>query len=569
MEQILNKDNATQAVAKINCNFEEVERKILGVHGTVKDLFIGTLAPIVNTGVNNPYTCSSSGIAITSPNYTTLSMQSIVGWPHNGMELTFHCPSEYRFVVMSGEIDTRPNPDVVLTSLGAKADGETLAVPATDGFYNVQIKRADGGTMDLQTVQDLVDSGEIRITYEDNEPDVVARNVDCEKYAAACRRSHPQFIEGVIDTRYADLNFYPVITHVSDIHGDAHRLDNALEWSDRNGIDALVNTGDAVQYFWHNGATYLNDISKKHSTRFINVVGNHDVDDVLGGTNTNPKEAGLKQWWINPFKTRFNYLESAGVTTTHTWYYADIVKDALTPERNLRIIVLNEYVDGVYSGFSGSPNKYVRFSEEQLNWLRDTLMSTPAGYGIIICYHGTEMPIVKDGDRGAFWHHANSGNESGAGKSAYAEGNPISGIVDAFISRTSYSINVAERPSSGANEASSTYTITGDFSSRNESTEFIAYLCGHNHSDNIGVLSGTVNRQVSLMIEATNANYGQVYNSGANEHDMPRGKTGSAQDAFNQYVFDRSRGTIRVARIGSNVSRDFVDRKIMEIPYKD
>lgn len=568
MEQILNTDNATQAVAKINENFEEVERKILGVHGTVKDLFIGTLAPIVNTGVNKPYTCSNNGIAITSPDYTTLSMQSIVGWPHNGMELTFHCPAEYRIVVYSGEIDTDPNPDVVLTSLGTRADGDTLTIPSTDGYYNIQIKLANGGTMDLQAVQDLVDSGEIRITYEDNEPDVVARNVDCEKYAFACRRSHPQFINGVIDTRYADLNFYPVITHVSDIHGDAHRLDNALEWSDRNGIDALVNTGDAAQYFWHNGVTYLNDISKKHSTKFVNVIGNHDVYDVQGGTNTDPKEAGLMQWWINPFKSRNNYLEDANTPTTHTWYYTDIVKDVSTPARNLRIIVLNEYVDGVYSGFNGSSQTYVRFSETQLNWLRDTLLSTPAGYGIIICYHGTEMPIVKDDDRGTFWRHNESGNETGAGKSAYATGNPISGIVDAFIGKTTYSIEVGERASSGATGIGSTYTITGNFTNRDSNTEFIAYLCGHNHSDNIGVLDGTEHRQVSLMIASTNANYGQSYKSGANEGDMPRGKTGSVQDAFNQYVFDRSRGTIRVARIGSNMSRDFVERTWMEIPYK-
>ncbi len=560
MEQILNTDNATQAVDKINGNFEEVERKILGVHGTVKDLFIGTLAPITNTGTNKPYTCSSNGIAVTSPNYTTLSMQSIVGWPHSGMELTFHCPSDYRFVVYSGEIDTDPNPDVILTSLGTKSDGDTLTIPATDGYYNVQIKRADGGAMDLQAVQELVDSGEIRITYEDNEPDVVARNVDCEKYAYACRR--PRNDDG------AGNNYYPVITHVSDIHGDAHRLDNALEWSDRNGIDALVNTGDAVQCFWHNGATFLKDIALKHGTRFVNVIGNHDVYDVQGGTNTDPKEAGLMQWWINPFKTRFGYLESANTPTTHTWYYTDIIKDEVTPSRNLRVIVLNEYVDGVYSGFSSSGQKYVRFSETQLNWLRDTLLSTPDGYGIIVCYHGTEMPIVKDDDRGTFWRHNESGNETGAGKSAYATGNPISNIVDAFIGKTTYSIEVGERASSGATGIGSTYTITGDFTNRNSNTEFIAYLCGHNHSDNIGVLSGTTHRQVSLMIASTNANYGQSYKSGANEGDMPRGKTGSVQDAFNQYVFDRARGSIRVARIGSNVSRDFVDRTWMEIPYK-
>jgi len=562
MEEILNSDNATQAIGKINGNFEEVENKILGVHGTVKDLFIGTLAPIVNTGVNNPYTCSNSGIAITSPNYTTLSMQSIVGWPHDGLVITAHCPEDYRIVVLSGEIDS-DSPKRNLVSLGSLADGDTATVPATDGYYNVQIKRANGGTMDLQTVQDLVDSGEIRITYEDNEPDVVARNVDCEKYAYACRR--PRNNDG------AGINYYPVITHISDLHGDAHRLGNAIEWSERNGIDAVVHTGDAVQYYWFNGVSYLDDISKRYAVKFVNIIGNHDVYGTSGNSSSDPFEKGLMQWFINPLKERNGYLQAAGETTTNTWYYTDIVKDANNPKRNLRIIVLNEYVDGVYSGFSGSgKNNRVRFTKAQLDWLRDTLLSTPTGYGIIICYHGTEMPIIKDGERGAFWVHNVNGNESGAGGSAYAVGYPIMKIVDAFINKASYSVEVTER-NADSSWPGDPYTISGDFSSVDASTEFLAYLCGHNHSDNIGVLNVGDNansRQVSLMIASANANYGHSYKSGANESDMPRGKTGSVQDAFNQYVFDRDKGSIRVARIGSNVSRDFVERTWMEIPYK-
>ena len=77
------------------------------------------------------------------------------------------------------------------------------------------------------------------------------------------------------------------------------------------------------------------------------------------------------------------------------------------------------------------------------------------------------------------------------------------------------------------------------------------------------------NYQLVLDVTCGISIYGTVYKYLANISDLPRGGVGSIQDAFNIYGIDRVNKTVRIARVGSNITSEAKDRKCMIIPYKD
>ena len=61
--------------------------------------------------------------------------------------------------------------------------------------------------------------------------------------------------------------------------------------------------------------------------------------------------------------------------------------------------------------------------------------------------------------------------------------------------------------------------------------------------------------------------WGTTYSALANECDLPRGGVGPTQDAFNIYAVDRRNRTIKIARIGANITFGLDVRDYMSIPY--
>ena len=238
--------------------------------------------------------------------------------------------------------------------------------------------------------------------------------------------------------------------------------------------------------------------------------------------------------------------------TAKTYYHVDF------DEADLRVIVLNIY-EPRHPGYQNCITK------DQIDWFIETLADTPAGYGVIVVAHCSEKLIEKDNSYPNFY--SDNAPSDWTTRFDNITGNPISTIVDAFISGTSITgsytqeINDTENPSTTVEV---TVNYSADFTSKNTGAEFIAYINGHTHYDMIGYLSDTTNTQLSLNI--THGAGGQYYNS---QDDIPRGNgRGSVQDAFNLYAIDRTAGKVIVCRIGSNKTYDLTDRKIMEIPYK-
>lgn len=346
-----------------------------------------------------------------------------------------------------------------------------------------------------------------------------------------------------------NTNQFATFVHITDVHGDEKRAARAFALAAAIDATAVLGTGDYVKYNSTASVEYLKALSKE--IPFLPCIGNHDAwtyfDDSLVYTK-----------YIEPF------VESNGLVlggTNATYFYKDI--DAY----KLRVISLNQWEcpPNVTSG----RHYYFYLSAAQLQWLCSTLLSTPAGYGIIILDHAFEGKLVRNETYGKFWLVSNNDYVE---QTAWAQA-PIREIVDAYISGT-----VFNKSYSFANNGDAV-TVSADFSTKNENTEFIAHINGHWHRDFVGYYD-TVNPQLCINETCTNAwinrgtaddlglEYSTEYSAYAEGCAMARVDDTPTQDSFNVYVIDRANKRVNIVRIGADMPFDLRGPvNYMSIPY--
>lgn len=562
MKEIQQNDISRIAIGKINENFDELEKKCDGESDVAvyqsdkKTLFIGSLQNAIPT---------NSSTVFQTPVLSNACMKSVVNFPKLDTTYYFKLPKNIGCKVYSAVTVCYTNEsvglqasdklilDVTNKESGVRIDGESYTPLSNKRFYClafIYISEETGlptdASIEPEVIENLIKGGNIEITYDDNSPNVIERNVSCERYLMAMRRENKS--AGYMD-------YYPCIGHISDLHGDAQRLENFLTYCDYIGVDSALITGDSVACYTGNGSYFVSDIAKKHTSTIAYILGNHEVQ--AGGIALD--DSVLMNRFVNPYIDDNNYRENKTTAANHLYWYQDIKKDDNRPKRNLRIIHVCIYMDGTYIG-SGNGGKY---TQAQMQWFVDTLANTPAGWGIVVIMHVAETSLTEVNGYGKFNHIPPT---TGAYVSA---ARPIRTIIDKFITGT----NGEETLTIGEKNVSS-YTINLDFSFSDleegeERPEFICYCCGHTHKDYIGTVQGAINKQLVLTVVSGDAIFNLLYLSGANESDLPRGTTGVVQDAFNIYIIDRDNGNIKIARIGSNLTKNMSLRDWMIIPYKD
>ena len=472
--------------------------------------------------------------------------------PYQGATYTFVLPDGIKARVNEGTSTS-------LTSGTYVTGNGTITLGANTMTQQFQFAKVSGGSLSVSEMNTFVNNGAIKVIYKRRDLPVEKRNYDNEKFVkAALYRMGWASSEEIYEL--AGLESMPIITHTSDLHGDFKRFENFMEYSKIINADIAVSTGDNVLYVSGNGSLYLKDVISKHTgVPFASCIGNHEVYPQNTVSNTD-----LFNNFISPYVAQGNYLASANNAATMPYYYVDIAA------KNIRVIVINQYDNGCYygSGLGG------RLGQAQVTWLCNTLLSTPAGYGVVIAMHSNEAKVNTPEAMSAWNQTVNwdGGNEDTAGYAASGlyvnEIRPIRTIVDAFISKTSLSTSYDENTVNGNN--GETVTINADFSNVNEGVEFICYLTGHRHKDNIGYVDGATNKQLMLNIVCGNCHYprggGLSFSEGC---DIPRGDRGATQDAFNVYTIDRRSGNVRIARIGSDFNFQGIERKFLVAPYKD
>ena len=112
------------------------------------------------------------------------------------------------------------------------------------------------------------------------------------------------------------------------------------------------------------------------------------------------------------------------------------------------------------------------FGQTQAQWIADTLLSTPANYGVVIATHtwfsrnAVADETKKFTTRGA----------STSGAALYGESDFLSDIVDAFKNGSNYSETVNYN-------TIDPYTVTCNFTNKNTGVKFLGFVGGHFHSD--------------------------------------------------------------------------------------
>ena len=395
-------------------------------------------------------------------------------------------------------------------------------------------------------IQSLIDNGKLAIEYYDErDEDVVERNEATQINLQALRRV---LIPGGGASNGMDS--MPVFAHITDLHGDAPRWKNLLEYCDKFGVDFAVESGDAVLYQKRDASQYIYDFADGHNTDVIACIGNHE--SLPTGSST------LFADNISDLATKYEYLASAENITDKCYFFKDY--DA----KKVRVIVINQHEDGVYAR---------RIGQAQVDWFIATLLSTPVGYGIVIVYHAPEDKVVAEPPYDVFRQPVPNTGATYEVNGAYVDKRVVELLVDAFISRTSVNFTYEDHSATyngDSDVTTQTISAVADFSEVDETTEFICYVCGHRHEDWIGYYDHSTNKQLCLCITCGNALYGDSTNPAwSNQSDLPRGGVGVSQDAFCIYAIDRLNGNVKVMRIGASVTQMMVKREMMVIPYKD
>lgn len=473
----------------------------------------------------------------TTESSTTKSCTSVMLVPYDNCTLDFTLPTGVSAYVRYGNIISGSSTSSLSSAL---TNGSSFVVPVHTANICIIF---DG---EAQAINTAIGSGDIRIEYSNETPNVVAKNIGCETYTKAV------MYKAVTTPANSYLHNIPVFAHISDIHGDLVRMKNCLDYCKYLGVDAILNTGDVCCNKGSDGFNTYNKIVTDFSYPTLVCVGNHDGWYPSYGALTQNEIVNQDLIAPNAIALGYSLPSSSDYDEAPTYYYRDFAT------QKIRVIALNEYESGLaHWAYVG------RISQKQINWLISTLASTPANYAVLLIYHASMFPVDKIADNAKFYNETFDYGQS-YDSTKYITGDPIGAIIDAFIGKTSASGSYTQTN----NGTSETINWSADFSSLNSGVEFIAHLTGHTHRDYIGLYHGTTQRQVMLSITTGQSLYGFTHTSKANFSELPRGGQGAVEDAFNIYGIDRTAGEIRIARVGANMTSRMTPRDYMIIAYK-
>ena len=463
------------------------------------------------------FVCGSVGPDAIMAAQTQLAQQTLIAVPYLGAVLSVTVCSGYYVRVHSGNFHKAI--DKVSPWLGVEGGGSyTYPLPEDSIYMRLSIRRADGNVI---APQELSAAG-VTVTYESSS-DVVSDNMEKAAYLSNTGK--------------------PVLIHISDIHGDVIRAERAAVFARQIDASALMISGDLTAYLPPDWGSALTDALKKYpEVPAVYGIGNHDARSL-------PSDVCAE------IIHRTYYPEHPLTVNGETYYYRDL------PEDKLRLISVNQQEGSETSKLGGT-----RYRQEQVNWLLDTLLTTPSGYGVVLMCHSPELDPMghMDPKYPEFFQQVNRVPAAMTNDRSKYTGAILRDIVDAFIGRSTIENTYSE--GNGTNPVQ----VTADFSKVASGAEFIALLTGHLHTDSVCYIHGATHKQLLLDITCGTATYGAPggYGKLADPADLIRKPDHASQDAFNAYVIHREEGTVEILRIGASTGIFEGERSKMVIPYR-
>lgn len=213
------------------------------------------------------------------------------------------------------------------------------------GFFSESL------SLNENDIKEYIRLGYISITYRDDTPNVVTRNMRANEVIEASKTKR-------LPTRHKNF----VFTHISDLHGNGIALMDALKYSRAINSQGLFITGDVVVQSSYDGYGYIHEFCKDFDFPSFVSSGNHDgVGQTLSLFNSN---------YFGDMSNSFGYE----IDTSVGYYYKDLT------DPKIRVIAL-DCCD------STSNYRISSVRSTQLSWLTKTLNSVPTGFGVIIIMH--------------------------------------------------------------------------------------------------------------------------------------------------------------------------------------
>lgn len=359
---------------------------------------------------------------------------------------------------------------------------------------------------------------------------VIYRNAMAEQYICAARKKF------ICDNEISGSDSKLFIGHISDIHGDNKRFENALTLFEYYKPDFVIHTGDTVK--WNNSddmSFFLKGVQSL-SVPMYNCIGNHDTFDNNGG-NTNKY---LHKKIIAPLPNINSNCEEGG------YYYVDF------ESKKIRLIVLNNYE---YECPEPSIRDKYAVLQKQCDWLVNKLKeAAEKEYGVIIASHEEDEPIPAAANESGFCQRF-APCPWGIGKE---KPHIVSDIVNAFQKGTELKKEYRYE------QINKKVQIECKFDKKGE---FICYLSGHRHGDYAGYLESYPN-QLSLCITCSGCFPAGYHNIGEEVSDLPRIPETVTEDVINFYIIDREEKTLTVVRAGACVNDEFKTRLTATFKYE-
>lgn len=479
--------------------------------------------------------------AASTTNICTVKSSSL----SNGAKLTVHIPIDckMRIYFYASTADIVMSYALYRTTTDWLTNGSEISIAAEMKYnlFRLEIAKLDGTVPDLNENYNIsyVKPFAVNILTDNESINVIAAKRTFRHYYLATESL------GITDS----IVQYPLLLHISDTHGDNERLENFIKFGQQLNADCCIHTGDLACTYYNDSYESNYTIWSKYKVPYMYSIGNHDV--VRRDTDS-PASTFAFNYLIAPFIQYNDYKFNNSTAANKTYYYKDI------DSKKLRLISLDTY--------ENSYANQVALSTTQLSWLCSTLLSTPAGYGIVLCYHYIpEFNVQVNAEYAKFWYRSKDTNEpvvpAYTWSSAY-QYQIVFSIIDAFTSGSTYIYN------------GQSY----NFSTKQSGVEFIAHLNGHLHADKISYISQT---QISSG-NVANLAYKQLWlniasgagttinipgYSSAGDYELAKEHFTINENCFNAYIIDRANKAVTVVRIGSKMLHNLDKRDYMTIPY--
>lgn len=334
----------------------------------------------------------------------------------------------------------------------------------------------------------------------------------------------------------------------ADVHEDTIRMNSMVEYLNAvDAFDAGIMLGDIGA--WEKDATWYTEAISKTNKPFLTVVGNHDAAGNMSLDSTSYEY--LSDFYDKFIAPNIQYadLTQAEHPNDTVYYYKDFT------EHKIRLICVNQYdyppdKNGDTFVYSRGANCY---SQAQITWLCNTLMSTPSDYGVIIAMHSFPAPVrVKANDTwvSSTWHYSGPADIMDHTQDGYI----ITEIVDAWMNGTALSKTYGYIPTGSWTSV----VVNVDFSSRGTG-EFITYIGGHWHMSITSEMHQYPNQKM-YSVDCTGLN-------ASTQGDTPRRAGTRSEDAICALAVDRDSKTVKLFRIGAHFTKNAIDRLYGKYSY--